>query len=80
MARFTLIQTVLAMEETGLVPLFYHSDPEKCREVISACYAGVTCVGMGSELITDSHVKAAAWHEITAKVRETLELIGNLRS
>jgi 2-dehydro-3-deoxyphosphogluconate aldolase/(4S)-4-hydroxy-2-oxoglutarate aldolase len=223
MARFTRIQTVLAMQETGLVPLFYHSDPEKCREVILACHAGgarlfeftnrgdfahevfaeikkwaaehcpamiigagsvadaptaaifmqmgadfivsptmnpdvaricnrrkvlwipgcatlteisqaeelgaeivkifpgnaaggpsfvkavkgpspwtsimptggvepteenlkewfdagVTCVGIGSKLITDSHVKEAAWHEVTAKVRETLEIIENLRA
>lgn len=28
------------MEETGLVPLFYHHDEEICKEVISACYAG----------------------------------------
>ena len=42
--------------------------------------AGVTCVGMGSGLITASHVKKAAWNEITAKVRETLEIIRNLRA
>ena len=223
MARFTRIQTVLAMQETGLVPLFYDSNPEKCREVISACHAGgarlfeftnrgdfahevfgdirqwaathcpgmiigagsvadaptaaifmqmgadfivspilnpevaricnrrkvllipgcatlteisqaeelgaeivkifpgdaaggpsfvkavkgpspwtsimptggvkpseenlkawfeagVTCVGMGSGLITDSNVKKAAWHEITGKTRETLEIIKKLRT
>jgi 2-dehydro-3-deoxyphosphogluconate aldolase/(4S)-4-hydroxy-2-oxoglutarate aldolase len=30
----------MAMEETGLVPLFYHSDQQVCRDVISACHAG----------------------------------------
>ena len=28
------------MEGTGLVPLFYHSDPEVCEAVTRACYAG----------------------------------------
>jgi len=28
------------MEETGLVPLFYHSDLEICKKVLSACYNG----------------------------------------
>jgi len=28
------------MEETGLVPLFYHPDVQVCMEVISACHAG----------------------------------------
>jgi 2-dehydro-3-deoxyphosphogluconate aldolase/(4S)-4-hydroxy-2-oxoglutarate aldolase len=40
MPGFTRIQVALAMEETGLVPLFYHSDAGICREVISACHAG----------------------------------------
>ena len=40
MSGFTRIQVALAMEETGLVPLFYHHDEEICKEVISACHAG----------------------------------------
>lgn len=40
MPGFTRIQVALAMEETGLVPLFYHSDAGICREVITACHAG----------------------------------------
>ncbi len=40
MSGFTRIQVVLAMEETGLVPLFYHHDGGICKEVISACHAG----------------------------------------
>ena len=40
MARFTRIQVALAMAETGLVPLFYHSDAAICREVIAACHTG----------------------------------------
>jgi 2-dehydro-3-deoxyphosphogluconate aldolase/(4S)-4-hydroxy-2-oxoglutarate aldolase len=40
MSGFRRINVVLAMEETGLVPLFYHPDPETCRKVISACHAG----------------------------------------
>ena len=28
------------MHDTGMVPVFYNSDPEICKQVISACYKG----------------------------------------
>lgn len=40
MSSFRRINVALAMEETGLVPLFYHPDPEVCKAVITACHAG----------------------------------------
>ena len=40
MAKFTRIEVALAMAETGLVPLFYHSDAGICKEIITACYNG----------------------------------------
>ena len=40
MAKFTRIEVALAMAETGLVPLFYHSDAGICKEVIAACCKG----------------------------------------
>jgi 2-dehydro-3-deoxyphosphogluconate aldolase / (4S)-4-hydroxy-2-oxoglutarate aldolase len=40
MARYTRIQTALAMEKCGIIPVFYHPDPEICFEVIKACYEG----------------------------------------
>lgn len=40
MARFTRIDVVLKMREAGIVPIFYHKDPEICRNVIKACYDG----------------------------------------
>jgi 2-dehydro-3-deoxyphosphogluconate aldolase/(4S)-4-hydroxy-2-oxoglutarate aldolase len=40
MSGFRRINVALAMEETGLVPLFYNPNPETCRKVISACHAG----------------------------------------
>ncbi len=40
MAQFTRIQVVQKMKETGLVPLFYHSDIELCKDVVKACYDG----------------------------------------
>lgn len=40
MARFTRIQVATAMESAGLVPLFYHDDPEFAKEVLTACYKG----------------------------------------
>jgi 2-dehydro-3-deoxyphosphogluconate aldolase/(4S)-4-hydroxy-2-oxoglutarate aldolase len=41
--------------------------------------AGVACVGMGSNLITKDLLKAGDYQGISAKVRETLELIRKIR-
>lgn len=40
MARYTRIQTAQAMAECGVIPVFYHPDPEICFEVIKACNYG----------------------------------------
>jgi len=40
MAKFRRIQVVQTIEETGLVPVFYHADPEVCKGVLNACYRG----------------------------------------
>ncbi len=40
MARFTRIDVIIIMRETGIVPVFYHKDPEVCRNVIKACSDG----------------------------------------
>ena len=40
MARFNKVQVIHAMHDTGMVPVFYNSDPEICKQVISACYKG----------------------------------------
>ncbi|WP_424961279.1 bifunctional 4-hydroxy-2-oxoglutarate aldolase/2-dehydro-3-deoxy-phosphogluconate aldolase [Ekhidna sp.] len=40
MARFTRIEVVIKMRETGMVPVFYHKDIDMCKEVLKACYAG----------------------------------------
>lgn len=40
MARFTKIQTLTSFKNSGIVPVFYHSDIEVAKEVLSACYKG----------------------------------------
>ena len=40
MAQYTRLQVVKAMEDTGLVPLFYHNDIEVAKKVTKACYDG----------------------------------------
>lgn len=40
MARFSRIEVALKMKETGMVPVFYHANPEVCKQVIKACYEG----------------------------------------
>ena len=40
MASFTRIEVALAMQETGMVPVFYNPDIETCKGVLTACYKG----------------------------------------
>jgi len=40
MARFPRVDVILEMRDAGIVPIFYHKDPEVCRNVIKACYDG----------------------------------------
>ncbi|MAO15610.1 bifunctional 4-hydroxy-2-oxoglutarate aldolase/2-dehydro-3-deoxy-phosphogluconate aldolase [Flagellimonas aurea] len=40
MARYTRLEVVLMMQETGMVPLFYHSDIAVGKKVLMACYDG----------------------------------------
>jgi 2-dehydro-3-deoxyphosphogluconate aldolase/(4S)-4-hydroxy-2-oxoglutarate aldolase len=40
MARFSKLQVLSAMVETGMVPVFYHRDAQIARQVVKACYDG----------------------------------------
>ena len=40
MAKFTRLEVVSKMTETGMVPLFYHSDIEIAKKILKACYEG----------------------------------------
>ena len=40
MARFTRIQVVQKIHETGLVPIFYHADLDTAKNIVKACYEG----------------------------------------
>jgi 2-dehydro-3-deoxyphosphogluconate aldolase/(4S)-4-hydroxy-2-oxoglutarate aldolase len=40
MTKFSRIQVAQVMADTGLVPLFYHKDPEVSKKVLKACYDG----------------------------------------
>ncbi len=40
MARFTRIQVALKMAEEGMIPVFFHRDPEIGKKVVEACYKG----------------------------------------
>lgn len=54
-------------------------EPEK--ENLEAWFkAGVACVGMGSKLFPSDIIKAKNWEYITAKCKDTLELIRTLRN
>ena len=40
MAKYTRIEVAQVMKETGMVPLFFHSDIELGKKVLKACYDG----------------------------------------
>ncbi len=40
MARYSRIDVVLRIRETGIIPVFYHKDPDVCKGVIKACFEG----------------------------------------
>ena len=40
MAKYTRILVALKMQETGMVPVFYHPDLQVCKQVLKACYDG----------------------------------------
>ncbi len=42
MAKFSRIEVALTMKETGIIPVFYHSDIEVCKQIVKASYhAGI---------------------------------------
>lgn len=40
MASFTRLQVYQTLADTGLLPLFYHPDPETAFQITAACYRG----------------------------------------
>ncbi|MCE7993316.1 MAG: bifunctional 4-hydroxy-2-oxoglutarate aldolase/2-dehydro-3-deoxy-phosphogluconate aldolase [Roseivirga sp.] len=40
MARFSRIEVALKMRKNGIVPIYYNSDVDTCKEVLRACYSG----------------------------------------
>lgn len=40
MAKYSRIEVATVMKETGMVPLFFHSDAEVAKKVLKACYDG----------------------------------------
>lgn len=40
MAKYTRLEVITVMKETGMVPLFFHADIELGKKVLRACYDG----------------------------------------
>jgi len=72
MAKYTRLKVLTAMIETGLVPLFYHDDPDVASEVILACLeGGARCIeftnrGDGAHLV---------FAELMKRFRDNKELV-----
>ena len=40
MAKYDKLQVITTMQETGMVPVFYHADAAVAKQVLKACYDG----------------------------------------
>ncbi len=40
MAKYSKLQVMQAMKETGMVPVFYNGDVQIAKNVLKACYDG----------------------------------------
>lgn len=40
MAKYSRLEVIQVMKDTGMVPLFYHSDVEVAKNILKACYEG----------------------------------------
>lgn len=40
MAKYSRLEVAMAMRESGMIPLFFHSDVELGKKVLRACYSG----------------------------------------
>ena len=47
MAKYDKLQVLATMQQTGLVPVFYHADANVAKQVLKACYDG----GVFAELV-----------------------------
>jgi 2-dehydro-3-deoxyphosphogluconate aldolase / (4S)-4-hydroxy-2-oxoglutarate aldolase len=67
MARYNRIQVALSMEQAGIIPVFYHADPNICFEVIKACFNG------GLKVFEFTNRGEFA-HEVFAEVNKRLKI------
>ena len=58
--RHDRLSVLTALETQGVVPVFYHADPEVCAEVIRACARG------GAKAIEFTNRGDFAWETFTA--------------
>lgn len=65
MKVYSRLEVALKMEETGLVPLFYHPDIEVMKQVVKACYNG------GARLFEFTSRGALAHEVFTALIKYT---------
>ncbi|MGI5848110.1 MAG: bifunctional 4-hydroxy-2-oxoglutarate aldolase/2-dehydro-3-deoxy-phosphogluconate aldolase [Candidatus Cryptobacteroides sp.] len=40
MAKYSKLEVLSTIRETGMVPVFYHKDPKTAKQVVKACYEG----------------------------------------
>lgn len=72
MARYSRLKVLTTLVDTGLLPLFYHDDPEVAAKVVLACLeGGVRCIeftnrGDGAHLV---------FTELVKRFRDNKELI-----
>lgn len=61
MAKFSKMQVMAAMKETGMVPVFFNKDVEICKNVIKACYEGGVRVSSLLTVVTSLTRFSESW-------------------
>lgn len=69
MAQFSRIQTAIAMQQSGVIPVFYNADPEICFQIIHACFKGGLKV---FEFTNRGDFAHEVFSELNKKVRKEL--------
>jgi len=59
MARFDRLTVLYAVVQTGLVPVFYHSDVEVAKQIVAACAQG------GARVVEFTNRGDRAWNVFT---------------
>ena len=61
MAKYSKLETLQTMKETGIVPVFYHGDLTVAKNVLKACYDGGIRASSSPTAAISRRKSSASW-------------------